>query len=367
MKTFEEVFNATPSVIAEAPGRVNLLGEHTDYNGGFVLPTAISQKTHVQMHPNKLKSFRLYSTSVDELVSFTLEILPEKHFSRYVFGCLKEVTAMGIDIPYLDIYVHSTVPIGVGVSSSAALEVATLRALRILMHLSIENITIAKMAQQAEIKYAGVNCGIMDQMASSLADTNHMLFMDTRTLFTEILPLPPDTEILVIDSGIPRTLASSKYNERRAECIAAAELLGVQELRDITDPIFANQLPTPLLERARHVINENNRVLSARRGINASEFGQLMNASHKSLSEDYLVSIPQLDFLVALLQEKDEIYGARLTGAGFGGACVALCAKNTAQSVSQDVIQRYNMSGNFGKLIVPSTLNNISSTNQKYL
>ena len=274
--------------------------------------------------------------------------------SEYIFGCLQEVQALGIDIPSLDIYVHSTVPMGVGVSSSAALEVATLRALRTLLQLPIDDIAIAKMAQQAEIKYAGVNCGIMDQMASSLADTSHMLFMDTRTLETEVLPLPADAEILVIDSGVTRSLANSKYNERRAECNSAAAKLEVKELRDVTDPNLADQLPTPLRERARHVISENNRVLLARKGVNATDFGHLMNDSHASLSKDYQVSIPQLDLLVGLLQENKNVYGARLTGAGFGGACVALCKKNTALSVSSAVIQRYNNVGNRGKLIVPA-------------
>lgn len=354
MKTFEEIFNAAPSVMAEAPGRVNLLGEHTDYNGGFVLPTAISQKTTVQMRPNELKWFRLYAASINKTASFTLDTAPKQHFVEYIFGCLHEVLATGVNIPFLDIYVHSTVPIGVGVSSSAALEVATLRALRSLLQLPIDDITIAKMAQQAEIKYAGVNCGIMDQMASSLADTGHMLFMDTRTLETEVLPLPAETELLVIDSGVTRTLASSKYNERRAECVAAAALLGVEELRDVTDPISVEQLPSPLRERARHVISENNRVLLARKGISATDFGRLMNDSHASLSEDYQVSIPQLDLLVALLQKNEDVYGARLTGAGFGGACVALCKNNTAQRISDTVIPRYNEAGNHGKLIVPA-------------
>lgn len=211
------------------------------------------------------------------------------------------------------------------------------------------------MAQKAEIKYAGVNCGIMDQMASSLSDTNHMLFMDTRTLETEVLPLPAGAEILIIDSGVTRTLAGSKYNERRAECNVAAALLGVVELRDVAYPTAAEQLPSPLRERARHVISENNRVLTARTGISASAFGQLMNASHMSLSEDYQVSIPQLDLLVALLQESDAVYGAKLTGAGFGGACVALCKKNAAQCISDVVIRRYNNVGNHGKLIVPAS------------
>jgi galactokinase len=354
MKAFEEIFETSATVIAEAPGRVNLLGEHTDYNGGFVLPTAITQKTRVQVRPNNLASFRVYAASMNKMASFTLDTPPKQHFAEYIFGCLHEVKALGVEIPFLDIYVHSTVPMGVGVSSSAALEVATLRALRTLLQLPLSDIDIAKMAQQAEIKYAGVNCGIMDQMASSLADTGHMLFMDTRTLETEVLQLPAGTEILVIDSGVTRTLAGSKYNERRGECTEAAALLGVKELRDVTDPAAVEKLPSPLKERARHVVSENNRVLSARKGVSASDFGRLMNASHNSLSEDYQVSIPQLDLLVALLQEQADVYGARLTGAGFGGACVALCKSGTAKKVSEAVIPRYNAAGNKGRLIVPA-------------
>src|SRR5688500_18284624 len=157
MKTFEETFNAAPTVMAEAPGRVTLLGEHTDYNGGFVLPTAISQKTRVQMRPNGLQSFRVYAAAMYKMASFTLEAPPNQHFAEYVYGCLQEVKALGVEVPFCDIYVNSNVPMGVGVSSSAALEVATLRGLRTLLQLPINDIDIAKMAQQAEIKYAGVN------------------------------------------------------------------------------------------------------------------------------------------------------------------------------------------------------------------
>ena len=248
----------------------------------------------------------------------------------------------------------SNVPIGVGVSSSAALEVATLRALRKLLNLSIDDVTIAKLAQQAEIKYAGVNCGIMDQMASSLADTDHMLFMDTQSLEVKLIALPLDTEILIIDSGVSRTLASSKYNERRQECDTAAQMLHIKGLRNIIDPATIEELPAPFRERARHVISENNRVLEASKGINAINFGRLMNASHASLSIDYQVSIPQLDLLVAFLQNHQDVFGAKLTGAGFGGACVALCKKNSAFSVSATVIERFNGLGHHGKLIMPS-------------
>lgn len=353
MKTFEETFATSPTAIGEAPGRVNLLGEHTDYNDGYVLPTAIPQKMRVMLRPNDLDIFRLYASTLDESAEFTLGELPEQHFARYIYGCLQEVQAMAVWVPPLDIYVESNVPMEVGVSSSAALEVATLRALRTLLELPLDDVRIAQIAQRAEIKYAGVNCGIMDQMASSLADPGYMLFLDTRTLEREVLPLPTDSEILVIDSGMTRTLAGSKYNERRAECENAASMLGVQALRDITDPVIAESLPEILCRRARHVITENNRVLRAREGVSAEEFGQLMSASHLSLRNDYEVSINELDTLVGHLESQPAVYGARLTGAGFGGACVALCEKGAGHYLADKVLHLYNVKGRHGRLLVP--------------
>lgn len=352
MKTFEQIFGTTPEVAAEAPGRVNLLGEHTDYNDGFVLPTAIPQKMHVQLARNQRTTFRAYAAALDEMAEFGLDSLPTAHFARYVYGCLRQVTALGIDVPPLDIHVASNVPMEVGVSSSAALEVAMLRALRLLLKLPLDDVRIAQCAQRAEIDYAGVNCGIMDQMASSLANTGEMLFLDTRTLERKVLPLPADSEILVIDSGIARTLAGSRYNERRAECESAARQLGVQALRDVTDPVLVEALPEPMRRRARHVVTENNRVLRAREGVDAEEFGQLMNASHASLRDDYEVSIPPLDELVALLQNEPGVYGARLTGAGFGGACVALCESGRADAIARHVLDIYNQTGH-GRVLVP--------------
>lgn len=352
MKTFEEVFGQASAVTAEAPGRVNLLGEHTDYNDGYVLPTAIPQKMHIQLRQNGLDRFRLYAASLDEMSEFTLADKPQQHFAHYIYGC---IMLAGADIPPLDIHIGSNVPMEVGVSSSAALEVAMLRALRELMQLPLDDVEVARLAQRAEIEYAGVKCGIMDQMASSLADAGHMLFLDTRTLEREVLPLPADSEILVIDSGVARTLAGSKYNERRQECEQAAEMLQVAALRDVTDEHLAEALPDPLCRRARHVITENNRVLRAREGVSAAEFGQLMNASHRSLRDDYEVSIPALDELVALMQDQSDVYGARLTGAGFGGACVALCKTGTARQVADTVLHLYSLCGHKGRLIVPDT------------
>jgi galactokinase len=256
-------------------------------------------------------------------------------------------------VPPLDIHISSSIPIGVGLSSSAALEVATLRALRQLFNLPLDDVAIAQLAQRAEIRYAGVNCGIMDQMASSLADTRSLLFLDTRTLQRRLLPLPARAEILVIDSGVARSLAASKYNERRAECEQAARLLGLRALRDVTDTAAIETLPQPLRRRARHVVSENNRVLRAVESIDGASFGELMNASHTSLRDDYEVSIRQLDRLVELLQIQCAVHGARLTGAGFGGACIALCVEGEARAVGERVLEEYNTAAQLGRILVP--------------
>jgi galactokinase len=196
----------------------------------------------------------------------------------------------------------------------------------------------------------------MDQMASSLADTGSMLFLDTRSLQRRVLPVPTRAEILVIDSGVARSLAGSKYNERRAECEQAAQLLGVRALRDVTDTAAIEKLPQPLRRRARHVISENDRVLRAVESIDATSFGGLMNASHRSLRDDYEVSIAQLDRLVELLQAQSAVRGARLTGAGFGGACVALCVEGEARAVGERVVDQYNTAAQRGEILVPPSV-----------
>jgi galactokinase len=356
MKTFADVFGETPAVSAQAPGRVNLLGEHTDYNDGYVLPTAIPQSTCVSMRENGGKQFSLYAAELEQAAEFTMESAPREHFASYVYGCLRELRDHSFEAPPLDIHISSRVPIGVGLSSSAALEVATLRALRQLFNLPLDDVAIAQLAQRAEIRYAGVNCGIMDQMASSLADNRSMLFLDTRTLQRRVLPLPAHAEILVIDSGVARSLATSKYNERRAECENAARLLAVKALRDVSDPAAVEKLPQPLRRRARHVVSENHRVLRGVASIDAVSFGELINASHNSLRDDYEVSIAQLDRLVELLQGQSAVHGARLTGAGFGGACVALCVQGETCAVGKKVLDAYNRAGQHGRILVPPSV-----------
>ncbi len=352
MMDFRQIFGADPETHASAPGRVNLLGEHTDYNDGFVLPTAIPQRTTVQVGFSKDTQHHFYSAELDELVNVSDDTTPQG-FASYVFGCIQLLEQEGHTIPPINLHVSSSVPIGSGLSSSAALEVATLRGLRSLLSLEIDDVRIAQLGQQAEIQYAGVECGIMDQMASSLADTEHMLFLDTRTFERQVLPFPTGAEIVVIDSGVPRTLAASGYNQRRSECEEAARQLGVKALRDIIDPQAVEALPEPLRRRARHVITEDNRVLEVLQGVSAQRFGELMNASHTSLRNDYEVSITALDTLVAILQQTSGVFGARLTGAGFGGATVALVATRQAKAIAQDVLERYNHNGYAGRILVP--------------
>jgi galactokinase len=353
MMDFQQIFGASPETEASAPGRVNLLGEHTDYNDGFVLPTAIPQRTTVQLGVSNDGQHHFYSVELDERVSISEGNHTPSGFASYIFGCVRLLEREGNTVPPLNLHVTSSVPIGSGLSSSAALEVATLRGLRSLLNLDIDDVRIAQLAQQAEIQYSGVQCGIMDQMASSLADTEHMLFLDTRSLERQVIPFPSGAEVVVIDSGVPRTLAGSGYNQRRAECEEAAHLLRVKALRDITDPQAVEELPEPQRRRARHVITEDNRVLEALQGVSAERFGELMNASHASLRDDYEVSVPALDTLVTMLQETPGVFGARLTGAGFGGACVALVAAGKAQAIAQDVIEKYKRSGYVGRILVP--------------
>lgn len=351
--TFETIFKTAPEVEATAPGRVNLLGEHTDYNEGFVLPTAIPQQTIVQFGRNGETQHHFYSQELDEHVTLKVDGSAPDGFARYIVGCIRMLEKEGIPIPPLNGYISSAVPIGSGLSSSAALEVAVLRGLRSLLQLDLDDVRIAQLGQQAEIQYAGVQCGIMDQMASSLADPDHMLFLDTRSLDRKVLPFPDGAEIVVMDSGVPRSLATSGYNQRRSECEAAAQQLGVKALRDITDPQAVEPLPEPLKRRARHVITEDNRVLKVLEGVSAQEFGELMNASHASLRDDYEVSVPALDILVDLLQRSPGVFGARLTGAGFGGACVALVERGKGRTIAEASLEQYNQLGNKGAVLVP--------------
>ncbi|MFK3738389.1 galactokinase [Massilia sp. TN1-12] len=354
MTTPEIFFGGAPEVSATAPGRVNLLGEHTDYNDGFMLPVATPQATTVALARSSDDQHHLYSDTLDGNVTFAARggSAPQG-FGSYIEGCIRLMEARGVAVPPLRVFVTTDLPVGSGLSSSAALEVAMLRALRELLGIGLDDVELARIAQRAEIDYARVNCGIMDQMASSLCDERSMLFVDARTLEHRLVALPEGAELIVVDSGVPRTLAASKYNERRAECEEAARKLGVKALRDVTDPAALDGLPELLRRRARHVVLEDLRVLEAAQGVPAERFGALMNASHDSLRDDYEVSIPELDQLVAHLRAAPGVFGARLTGAGFGGACVALCRTGSAREAAEAALSTYNKAGRQGRMLIP--------------
>lgn len=316
-------------VCAQAPGRVNLLGEHTDYNEGFVLPMPLRQET------------RVHAARADGVVEAYAEIFDERHSRKpgaprgggwmdYVSGCVWALKQEGIALPGARFRVERGVPLGSGLASSAALEVAVLRALRTLYEIPLDDLRLALVAHRAEVEYVGVRCGVMDQIVASLGRHNQALFLDTRDLRYEWVPIPAGYRFEVADSGVPRRLAEAGYNRRRAECEEAAARLGVRSLRDLAfgDLERIARLPEPLGRRVRHVVGENARVLAgvgALRSGDLRTFGRLMLESHRSLRDDYEVSTPELDRLVTQAMEQGAL-GARLTGAGFGGSIVALVA-----------------------------------------
>jgi galactokinase len=354
--TFARRFGVAPGAVASAPGRVNLLGEHTDYNDGLVLPTAIALSTEVALGSSRDGRFHFISEELpgtSATVDFDDGERPPAGYGRYVHGCVEVLRHSGYLVGPCCIAVRSTVPMGAGLSSSAALEVAVLRGLRLLHGLDYDDVTLARLAQRAEIDYAGVQCGIMDQMTSSIGEPGQLLFLDTRSLESRLLPFPPETEIAVFDSGVSRSLAASGYNERRRECEEAAKALDVASLRDVVEPARVESLPSPLRERARHVVTENSRVLAAvKDGVDARTFGRLMNESHRSLRDDFAVSVPALDALVECVVAQDSVYGCKLTGAGFGGACVALLRAGEGDRVRDAALRAYAQVGHEGRALL---------------
>jgi len=354
-RLFERGFGFAPAATGTARGRVNLLGEHTDYNDGLVLPTAIALGTEVAVGRSRDGAYHFFSENYSEAqarVDYAADAEPARGYGRYVYGCLEVLRGQGVAIEPCCVAIQSEVPIGAGLSSSAALEVAVLRALRELYRLDLEDVALARLAQRAEVEYVGVRSGIMDQMAASLGQPGQLLFLDTRSLETQLVPFPEGTQITVLDCGVPRTLAASGYNDRRRECEAAAAALGVASLREIEEVARVESLPEPLRSRARHVVSENARVMIAARGVDAQCFGQLMNESHRSLRDDFEVSVPALDRLVECLLGQRGVYGCKLTGAGFGGACVALLAAGTAAAVQAGALRSYADHGHRGSVLL---------------
>jgi galactokinase len=329
--------------VAEAPGRVNLIGEHTDYHDGFVMPCAIPQRTRAHARARRDDCVRATSAEQPGVVAaFTLGAESRTGtWGDYVQGLTVALRGAGHTIHGFDLTLQSTVPVGSGLSSSAALEVSVLRALRQLFDLSLDDVTLARIGQRAEVEFVGAPVGIMDQMACSLAGEREALFLDTRSLEYERIPLPLSIELAVVNSGVTHQHAGGDYVARRRESEQAAAALGVAQLRDASEATSLAGLPPLLARRARHVITENTRVLAARQALDRSDgarFGELLNASHASLRDDYQVSVAEVDRLVALAQADPRVFGARMTGGGFGGAVVIATHAGAARQVADRVV-----------------------------
>jgi galactokinase len=347
---FERQFGHRPAFLSRAPGRVNLIGEHTDYNDGFVLPMAIDREVAVVGAPRDDRRIRLYALNFDDEADFALDQLQRSEpadWSDYPRGVAWALQEAGFDLAGFDGVLYGDVPIGSGLSSSAAIEMAVFMAFAACQPAlaGLDRVRAAKLAQRAENAFVGVNCGIMDQFVSALGQAGHALFIDCRSLDYAPVPMPGGTAVVVVDTAAPRSLAASAYNERRAQCEAAARLLGVPALRDLSPEIFAQRraaLPALVAQRAEHVIYENRRVLDAVAALRAGDvatFGRLMNESHDSLRDLYEVSSAELDAVVEIARGVSGVYGARMTGAGFGGCAIAL-AEQTAVDALRDAVMR---------------------------
>jgi galactokinase len=352
-ESFEALYGRPPAAAGEAHGRANLIGEHTDYNGGYVLPTAVPQRTRTEVAPRPDRRVRAASDAPEAESGgngpAAYELGAEargRGWLDYVQGVTLALREAGHGTEGFDARVTSDLPAGAGLSSSAALTVSLLRALRAAFRLELPDVPLARIAQDAENGLVGARVGILDPMACSLAEEGSALFLDIRTLAWERVALPPGAAVIVLHSGVAHAHARGGYNARRAECERACELLGVRQLRDVSagDLARAERLPDPLGRRVRHVVGENARVLEtveAFRAGDAARAGRLFLASHRSLRDDYEVSTPELDLLVRLAVEDPAVHGARLTGGGFGGSVVMLARAADAGAAAARIASAY--------------------------
>jgi galactokinase len=353
---FAQSYGRHPRWIVAAPGRVNVIGEHTDYNDGFVLPMAIER--YAVMAADKsadgrnMIQIRDVSGAEPALIDLSAPVKPgPPKWGNYSRGVVAGLLAAGINPGGLDVLLHSTVPLGGGLSSSAALEVCTATLLEAVTGKKLDPVQKALLCQKAEHEFAGVPCGIMDQFISVMGRENHLLLLDCRSRKTELVPVnDPTVQLLIANTNVKHELANGEYAKRRAQCEAAAKILGVPSLRDATAgalEIAKGKMDDVVFRRARHVIGEIERTVHAAEGVRASNWptvGQLMYASHASLRDDYEVSCRELDVVVEIAETigvKGGVYGCRMTGGGFGGCTVALVKTGAVKSISEKVAADY--------------------------
>ncbi len=356
--TFEASFQSPPELVVQAPGRVNLIGEHTDYNDGFVLPCAIEYHALIAARGRDDATVRVvaaeYGSALDE---FRLDapIVPRTDalWANYVRGVVKVLLERSVALRGANLAIAGNVPQGAGLSSSAALEVAVGQAFKSLQHLGALSATVlAQVGQQAENQFVGVNCGIMDQLISARGEAGHALLIDCRSLDARPVPLPAGVAVMIVHSRVKRGLVESEYNTRRRQCEAAARHYGVKALRDVDLPTLdarAGGLDALTLRRARHVVTENRRTLDAAGALACGDLvalGALMADSHASMRDDFEITVPAIDQLVAIAQQAiGPEGGARMTGGGFGGCIVALLPEAKVEAVRAAIAAQYRGPG----------------------
>ena len=350
-QAFFDQFHAKPSLLVRAPGRVNLIGEHTDYNEGFVLPMAIDRDVRIALRPKAGATVSIHSLDLDAYGEFDLTSLERgTGWLEYLKGVTHELQIAGYKLQGWEGVMTGDVPRGAGLSSSAAVEMATARAFASVCGFDWEPMTMARIGQRAENDWVGVNCGIMDQAVSAAAKAGHALFLDCRTLEYKHVPLPNDMAVVVLDTSTRRGLVGSAYNERREQCERAARWFGVRALRDVSVGEFEERgkkkdgVDELAWKRARHIITENERVLQAVEAMHRDDpvaLGRLFNESHASLRDDFEVTNDALNWIVEIAQAQSACYGARMTGAGFGGCAVALVRRDSAEGFADAVGAEY--------------------------
>ncbi len=355
ISAFKERYGTAPEFIVSAPGRVNLIGEHTDYNGGFVLPAALDKATVIAGGPRNDNVLELFSLNIQACATVTLsDLVPQRQnaWTNYVAGVAHFFKEAGKDIGGANLCINGNIPRGSGLSSSASLEIAAAYVLQSLNGFELPALQTITLCQRAENDFVGVHCGIMDQFICCLGKKDHALLIDCRSLEFNYSPFPAGVSLLILDTGVKRALARSAYNTRRDECqegvrVLSSMLPGIRMLRDVTTEDLGRHggmLSDTIRRRCRHVITENARVLESTRALTSgdvSRFGKLMYDSHLSLQHDYEVSCPELDVMVDICAEAEGVFGARMTGAGFGGCVVCLVKDAAAPDVVARITREY--------------------------
>lgn len=372
-KSFKRLYKEDPKLLVRAPGRINLIGEHTDYNNGFVLPAAIDKEIVFAVGLSSDDYFRFHAFDLNESHSFKLdqiEVSDQKSWANYLLGVVAQFLKKGLAVPPLQISYGGDVPLGAGLSSSAAVECGIAFAINELIGGGLKKEELAFIAQKAEHEFAGVQCGIMDQFASMMGKKEHVIRLDCDTIAYQYFPFPMDEyQIVLCDTGVKHSLAGSEYNTRRKECENGVALLAkhyphVKSLRNVNVAMLdshKNEMDPVVYKRCKYVIEENNRVLEGCEDLaagNLGSFGKKMYASHQGLSESYEVSCPELDFLVAQTFDKAFVLGSRMMGGGFGGCTINLVKADEIENFEAEMKVAYQKQFNIQLATYKVTIEN---------